>query len=165
MIDPSTLPYVDLSNSPDALRLYAQEHFGKKIHPNAAEDTVRERFAKIYKEETGKILAPYDPEADPALNNLDEDDDQQDATTTPAPKVPKFAVIVMQEDPLDPHDVKLGHNFVAYTIWRNEEVKIPHFLVSVLRDAKKEVFNPKTLEKKEVPAYPFSIVDLIYDEA
>jgi len=163
MIDPNTLPYVDLSNSPDSLRAYAIEHFGKKIHPSAGDATVRERFGQIYKEETGRELPPYDPAADQGSNDFDDDAEQSAATEKK--REPKFAVVLLAEDEHDPHDVKLGHNFTAYLIQRNVETKVPYFMVNVLRDAKRMVFNPRTMEAKEVPAYPFSIVELIYDEA
>jgi hypothetical protein len=167
MIEPSALPYVDLSNSADALRAYAQEHFGKKISANAKDETVRERFAQIYHEETGAALPAYDPAADKPPVDDDDDDGDQDSpvhTATNPPgtkekKTPKYVVVNLQEDPSDIHDVKLGLNFRTYLIQRNVDTKIPFALLGVLRDSKRTVYNPKTMVAKEVPAYPFSILE------
>jgi hypothetical protein len=161
-IDAAALPYIDLGASEEVLRAYALDHFGKKIHPNAKGQTVVDRFAAIYEEETGVKLQPVE-------NDFGEDDgdDTDVAATTdqenkPPERKPIAATIIVQEDEKDPAPICGSVNFVAYRIMRNVEVRVSMPILNSLRNAKKTVYNPKTMESKEVLAYPFSVVQYHY---
>lgn len=163
--DISTLPYIDLGASEEALRAYALDHFGKKIHPNAKGKTIVDRFAAIYEEETGVRLQPVE---DP--DNGEEGDDDEDVAAAgaatskkPVERKPIAATIIVQEDEKDPSPICGSVNFVAYRIMRNVEVRVSMPILNSLRNAKKTVYNTKTMESKEVLAYPFSIVEYHYD--
>lgn len=157
MIDASTLPYVDLGNSPDALKEYAKTNFGKVISPLAKDDTVKDRFAAIYFEETGVKLAPVDiaPE---------EPDDEDEKSVTPAVKREPIAyTIVVQDDPLDTGAICGSVNFIAYRIQRNVEVKVSKLIYESLKNAVRTIYDPVTLEPKDIPYYPFSVVQVHYE--
>jgi hypothetical protein len=155
MIDKETLPYIDLGASAEALRQYALDHFGKKISPIAKEDTIRDRFAAIYEEETGIKLQPVE-----SLN--DEEDEKEDEvkaeSAKPAPPKPIAATIIVQDDEKDPGAICGSVNFVAYRIMRNTEVRVSMMILESLRNAKKTVYDPALKSSKEVQAYPFSVV-------
>ncbi len=154
-IDTSTLPYIDLGASADVLRQYALDHLGKKISVNAKDETVIDRFAAIYEEETGVKLQRVDPIKD------DEDEEDEKPAETPAkPAGPKpiAATIIVQDDEKDPGAICGSVNFVAYRIMRNVEVRVSIPILESLRNAKKTIYDPKTMTSKEVLAYPFSVV-------
>jgi len=172
-MDTRTLPYIDLGADKDILRQYALEHFGKKISAIAKDETVVDRFQAIYEEETGVKLAPVDK----TLNDDDEPDtDGEDieavaetkpkaksAKAKPVKRYPIAATIIVQDDPADPSDVKVGAQFVAYLIKRNVEVRVPMSVLESLKDAKQTHYDPKTMESKDVLSYPFSIVQYHYE--
>jgi hypothetical protein len=143
------LPYVDLGCSADTLRKYCQDHFGKKISTNAKDETVVERFAQIYLEETGIALTPV----------TDSKDDDEEKTA----RQPTHATIVVQDDERDPSPVCGSVNFVAYRIPRNKEVKVPYKIVESLRHASKTIYDPDTMEPKQILSYPFSIIENHYE--
>ncbi len=145
-------PHIDLTATPDALRQYAQEYFGKKISTQAKDDTVRERFAQIYLEETGITLEGVDQQ-------------EKKSGTQAEPEVkrkPKFATIIIQDDEKDPSPVTGSVQFVAYRIKRNVEVKVRWAIVESLKNAVRTVYDPETMAPKDVTGYPFSIVELHY---
>jgi len=144
------LPYVDLGCSADTLRKYCQDHFGKKISTNAKDETVVERFAQIYLEETGIPLSPV---------TRSKDDDEE---VKPA-RNPTHATIIVQDDERDHSPVCGAVNFVAFRIERNKEVKVPYKIVNALRHASKTVYDPDTMEPKQILAYPFSIIENHYE--
>jgi hypothetical protein len=142
----SELPFIDINSSPEVLRAYALEHFGKKISGAAREDTVRDRFAAIYFEETGKQLVPEVEEA-----------------PQPKKREPVAATIIVQDDPNDPSPVCGAVNFVAYRIKRNTEVRVSMPILRSLQCAVKTVYNPDTMEPREALQYPFSILEYHYE--
>lgn len=155
MADTAALPYVDLGNSVDVLRQYAQDHFGKRIPATAKDETVRDRFAAIYFEETGVKLAKVDIVAD-----------EPDALIPDEPKKrkPTHATIIVQDDEKDPGAVSASHNFVAFRIQRNVEVKVNISQLESLQHAKRTIYHPDTMEPKDVLSYPFSIVEYHYED-
>lgn len=161
MIDKSTLPYIDLGQDAETLRKYALEHFGKKISAIAKDETVVDRFQAIYEEETGVKLAPVDK----TLGDDDDDDDEEKvAEQSKAAKPQPIAVtIIVQDDENDPGAICGSVNFVAYRIQRNKEARVSMPILESLRNAKKMVYNPDTMEGKEVIAYPFSIVEYHFE--
>lgn len=159
MKDVTALPYIDLGQPADVLRQYAKDNFGKVISPIAKEETVIDRFQSIYEEETGIKLQPV------AKVDLDEDDDevvQEKATPKNKAKAEKpkpiAATIIVQDDPTDPMPITGGANFLSFRIMRNVEVKVSMAIVNALSDAKKTLYEPKTMIAKEVLLYPFSII-------
>jgi hypothetical protein len=161
MIEPTNLPYIDLGAGADALRKFALEYFGKKISHQAKDETVIDRFREIYKEETGVTLADVEPD-------LDEDDDQDEGVegaegtiveeTKPKPK-PVAVTINVQEDEKDTQPIVGSVQFVPYRIMRNVNVRVSMPILTSLQNAMKTVYDPKTMESREVPMYPFSIVE------
>lgn len=159
MIDTASLPYIDLGAPADVLRQYALEHLGRKISPVAKDETVVDRFAAIYEEETGIRLQPVEPMKD------DDDEDEEEkpaAEKKPAAPKPIAATIIVQDDEKDPGAICGSVNFRAYRIKRNIEVRVSMAILESLRNAKKTVYDPKTMISKEVLSYPFSIVQLHY---
>lgn len=159
MIEPSKLPYIDLGCDAEILKQYALDHFGKKISAQAKDETVVSRFKAIYFEETGVTLAEIADVSDPDEDDADEDTDE---TTTPAKDKkpqPIAVTIIVQDDEKDPHPIVGGVQFVPYRIVRNVEVRVSIPQLTSLRNAMKTVYNPETMEPKQVPMYPFSIVD------
>jgi len=167
MIDKTALPYIDLGADVETLKQYAKEHFGKSISPLAKDDTVIDRFQAIYEEETGVKLMPVTPLDNDFYEKDDEDEKAVKVGAKPAkaekPK-PTHATIIIQDDPTDPGEVKVGAQFVSYLIKRNVEVKVPIAVLNSLKDAKQTLYNPKTMESKEVLTYPFSVMELHYAE-
>lgn len=179
MIDKNSLPYIDLGADTEILRKYALDHFGKKISTNYKPETVAERFREIYKEETGielqQVAAITD---DPDVDNDDDvqgespdevHDDLPEVKKKPAKlvkqkRIPTHATIILQDDPTDPGDVKVGAQFVSYLIKRNVEVRVPIAVLNALKDAKQTLYNPKDMTSKEVLAYPFSVMEYHYED-
>lgn len=164
MIDKNTLPYIDLGADSDTLRKYAKEYFGKMISSQAREDTVKDRFAAIYEEETGVKLAPISPLDDNEDDDLDDDPQEKVKSSSPPKRTPTHATIIIQDDPEDPQDVKVGAQFTPFLIKRNVEVKVPIAVLNALKDAKQDLYDHKTMEKKEVLAYPFSVLQLHFSD-
>lgn len=159
-MEPTNLPYIDLGASPELLRQYALDHFGKKISSRASDETVIDRFREIYKEETGVTLpdvAPFDDDQD------DEDDDDKPAEVKAEKPKPTFVTINVHDDENDPHPITVGVQFTAWRIRRNEDVKIPYRVYEALLNAKRTVINPETKQTKEVPTYPFSVVEFHFE--
>lgn len=156
-MDTSKLPYIDLGCDTEDLKKYALEHFGKKIAANAHPETVISRFREIYKEETGITLQDIED-----VDEFNEDDEEPVKQEKKKP-TPSHVTINIQDDEKDPHPVCGSVQFVAYRIRRNEDVKVPYHIFLSLRDAKKTVLNEK-MEAKEVPAYPFSVVEYHFDD-
>lgn len=155
MIEPSILPYIDLGCGADTLRKYSMEHFGKKISAQAKDETVIDRFREIYKEETGVTLASIDDVPDP-----DEDEETEDQEKAKDDKPKPIAVTInVQDDEKDPQPITGSVQFVPYRIVRNVNVRVSLPILHSLQNAMKTVYNPLTMESKEVPMYPFSIVE------
>lgn len=164
----SELPYIDLGADPATLRQYAQDHFGKKISPQAKDDTVKDRFKAIYFEETGVTLADVDPLLDDDDFEADMVVDQPAATTTaavttPAVRQPIAATIIVQDDPMDPGAICGAVNFVPFRIMRNVEVRVSIPQLNALKMAVKTTYDPKTMAPKDVLAYPFSVVEMHFE--
>jgi hypothetical protein len=153
MIDTSTIPYIDLACGADTLREYALNNFGKKISPQAKDETVIDRFREIYKEETGITLADIKTDAEE-----EEDLPEKNPSGVEKPK-PIAVTINVQEDEKDTQPICGSVQFVPYRIVRNVNVKVSIPILVSLQNAMKTIFNPKTMEAKEVPMYPFSIVE------
>jgi len=154
MTDNNALPYVDLAFDAEALRQYTKDNFGKKIASNAKPETVVDRFREIYKEETGITLADIGPDIDPE----EEESAAVEQETDKAPK-PIAVTINVQDDEKDPQPIVGSVQFVPYRIVRNVDVRVSIPILVSLQNAMKTVYNPKTMEAKDVPMYPFSIVE------
>lgn len=160
MKDATALPYIDLGQPADILRQYAKDNFGKVISPIAKDETVIDRFQSIYEEETGIKLQPV------AKVDIDENEDDALVPEKATPKAktkaekpkPIAATIIIQDDPTDPMPITGGANFLSYRIKRNEEVRVSMAIINSLSDAKKTLYDPKTMASKEVLLYPFSII-------
>lgn len=150
----SELPHIDLTAAPEALRQYAQDHFGKKISAQAKDETVVERFAQIYFEETGITLEGADPQGKKDAPPAKKDPDIK--------KEPTHATIIVQDDDKDPGAICGSVDFVPYRIVRNVEVKVSNKILNSLRTAMKTIYDPETMAPKDILAYPFSIVELHY---
>lgn len=157
MTDISSLPYIDLGASPADLIKYAQEHFGIRIASNAKPETVVARFAGIYKEETGKTL-------DPVVDNDPDEDEDDVQEPAEAPKVPKYVTINIHPDEKDPHPVTGGANFRSFRVERNKDVKVPFWVYNSLKNAVTIKTDPKTMEKRPVQTYPFSVLEQHYED-
>ncbi len=151
MTENKPLPHIDLTAAPEALRQYAMEHLGAKIAANAKDETVRDRFKDIYFKETGIELAPIDePEKKPAKKSAEK----------VAEKPQPIAVTInVQDDPLDPSPICGAVNFKSYRIMRNTDVRVSLPILESLRNAKRTIYDPENMNPKEVPMYPFSIVE------
>lgn len=154
MIETSSLPYIDLGCGSEALRKYALEQFGKKISVQAKDATVIDRFREIYKEETGVTLADI-----PDENDEDEETDEVTEEEEEIKPKPIAVTINVQDDEQDPHPIVGSVQFVPYRIVRNVNVRVSIAILTSLQNAMKTVYNPQTMESKEVPMYPFSIVE------
>lgn len=167
MIDANTLPYIDLGAPADILRQYSMEQFGKKISATAKDETVVERFKAIYLEETGIELTVMPGSGAPEFDDEDEGDTPPAAAPQVAKKrLPIAATIIVHEDEKDPSPICGSVNFVAYRIKRNTEARVSMKILQSLKNAKKTVYDPETMESKEVLQYPFSIVEYHFaDEA
>ena len=152
MTENKALPYVDLAFDAEALRQYSKDNFGKKIAPNAKPETVVDRFREIYKEETGVTLADIGPDVDP------EEEEEEEAPKDEAPK-PIAVTINVQDDEKDTQPIVGSVQFVPYRIVRNVNVRVSIPILVSLQNAMKTVYNPKTMEAKDVPMYPLSIVE------
>jgi len=164
----SELPYIDLGADPATLRQYAQDHFGKKISPQAKDDTVKDRFKAIYFEETGITLADVDPLFNDDDFEADMVIDQPAATATvtaatPAVRQPIAATIIVQDDPADPGAVSGAVNFVSFRIMRNVEARISIPQLNALKLAVKTTYDTSTMAPKDVLAYPFSVVEMHFE--
>ncbi len=154
MIDHNTLPYIDLGASTEVLREYAKEHFGKVIHPSAKPETVVDRFASIYFEETGVELAPVEQPAGDGDGDPKEDEPE---------RKPIAATILVHDDEKDPSPICGSVQYQAYRIKRNTNVRVSMPILETLKNAKKTVYDPETMVAKEVAVYPFSIVQYHYE--
>lgn len=169
MIDKNSLPYIDLGADAETLRRYAKDNFGKLISSQAKEDTVKDRFAAIYEEETGVKLVPVeslDDDLDLDDKNEEEPAEVKVKVAKPAKTekpVPTGATIIVQDDPTDPQPITGGYNFTSFRIIRNVPVRVNMGVLNALRDAVETRYDPKTLEKKDVIAYPFSVVEYHFD--
>ena len=149
----SELPYIDLGCGADMLRQYALDHFGKKISPQAKEETVIDRFREIYKDETGVTLA------DIADVPEDKEEDETEAAAEIEKPKPIAVTINIQDDEKDTQPIVGSVQFVPYRIVRNTKVRVSIPILTSLQNAMRTIYNPKTMEAKEVPMYPFSIVE------
>lgn len=159
MTEQASLPYIDLGCDPAILRQYALEHFGKKISIQAKDDTVVDRFREIYKEETGITLA--DIKTDDDGFDFDDDDKPPVQVVDNKPK-PIAATINVQDDPIDPHPITGSVQFVPYRIVRNVDVRVSIPILNSLKSAVRTIYNPDTMLPKDVPTYPFSIIEYHY---
>lgn len=170
MADNVSLPYIDLGCGAEVLRKYALDNFGKKISPQAKDETVVDRFREIYLDETGITLADIEPEQE-----LNFDDDGPEETTetvakTTARPQPTAVTINIQEDEKDTHPAVGSHNFQTFRIVRGVDVRVSINTYHALKDAQKDVLIQKTALDgtvistiKSVQTYPFSIVEWHYD--
>lgn len=156
-----SLPYIDLGNEPSVLIQYAKDHFGVRIAANAKPETVVAKFRELYKDATGTVLPDVAP-----LDDDFEDDEQEDEKVAAKKEkpVPTHVTINIQEDEKDKHPVCGSVQFVPYRIMRNVNVKVRYQIYQSLKDAVKTVLDTATMEKKDVPAYPFSVVEFHFDD-
>lgn len=154
----NNLPYIDLGCDAATLRKYALENFGKKISATAKDETVRVRFREIYKEETGIELQDVDP-----LDDHEDDEPEEGERQKEEKPQPTHVTINVQDDERDPHPICGSVNFVSYRIERNKDVKVPWHIYQSLLIAKRTVVDPDTKVSKEVPMYPFSVVDFHFE--
>lgn len=68
---------------------------------------------------------------------------------------PKKRKIIVATHDQDKQPVQVGVNGRMYVIERGKEVVVPASVVEVLRNAVQDVYDPKTMKKTHVMAYPF----------
>ncbi|MBV5329138.1 MAG: hypothetical protein JZU65_16175 [Chlorobium sp.] len=153
----SEIPFIDFdAATAEELRKYCEDNFGKKIHVSAKDETVRERFAQIYLEETGNKVVRKDP--------LFDDDEVESEPDTKKKPQPTHATIIIQDHEGDTSHVSGCVNSLTFLIQRNVEVKVRAEIVEVLRNAVRTVYDPITMAPKDVLAYPFSIIEYHFED-
>ncbi|MDC7704038.1 hypothetical protein [Vogesella indigofera] len=71
---------------------------------------------------------------------------------------PRTFIINIAKEKGNAGDVFIGANGVGYQVKRGVNVEVPEVVVNILRDAISLEYDPDTMEPREVPSYPFSIV-------
>jgi len=66
--------------------------------------------------------------------------------------------IVINTDSQDKQPVRVSVNGYSRTIKRGEEVTVPAEVVEVLEHAVQDVYDPQTMSRQKVLAYPFSVI-------
>jgi len=82
----------------------------------------------------------------------------QPATAPAAPAGEDMNKIIIAESEQDTQPVQVAVNGRTYLIVRGEEVSVPDSVIEVLNHAKQMVYDPKTMQGREVLAYPYQIV-------
>ena len=67
------------------------------------------------------------------------------------------AEIMLPKSKKNKQPLYVGVNGKGYTIPRGVKVKIPRSVLGVLENAVETVFDPETMESREVPAHPFQV--------
>jgi hypothetical protein len=108
---------------------------GVKFPHNASDGTLRKKIAEHLGEP-----APDEP------------------TPAAAPKTKrKMLEITIQADSRDKQPVQVGLNGRLYVIKRGEKVTVPAPVVKILENAKRHEYDPYTMKRTIVPAYPFMV--------
>lgn len=124
----------------EQLELTATE-LGVKFQANAGDDTLRARID----EALGNL---------PAGPSTKQDDGKKPAAKSKKAAAKKRKIIVQTHDQ-DKQPVQVGVNGRMHVIERGKEVVVPASVVEVLRNAVQDIYDPKTMKKSHVMAYPF----------
>lgn len=145
---------VDKASDEDVM-MYAKDVLGLEVEDGAEANAVREQI-KVTLGEASVRNKSRKTRVSQAKDASASGSARQRET-----KKNKVYVINVAKKDGEKQPVQVGINGRLYLIRRGEDVKVPEPVVEVLRNAKKVVYDPETMEPTEVLSYPFNVVDII----